>query len=201
MTTDHPPADGWDALQRHRERLVRFVRARLDRRLQGRIDASDVVQEACAEAFQRRAEYDRDRSVPFYVWLRFLTAQRLALAYRRHLGTHQRDAGRDVPWPHQGDASADMLADHFAASQTSPSGTAAKAEWRDRLRAALEAMPATDREMLALRHFEQLSNGEAAAVTGLTPSAASHRYARALIRLKAVLQELFGSDSGEEAKP
>lgn len=172
-----------EQLAEYRERLVRFVRGRLDRRLRGRVDASDVVQEACAEATRRFPEFDH--SVPIYVWLRFLTAQRLALTYRQHLGTHQRDAGREV--------GAELLADHFAASQTSPSGAAMKAEQRERLRSALEAMASADREVLALRHFEQMSNQEAAAVLGLSLSAASHRYARALLRMKTVFTELFGS--------
>jgi len=175
-----------DRLVQYRERLLRFVRGRLDRRLRGRVDASDIVQEACAEATRRFAEFDR--SVPLYVWLRFLTQQRLALTYRQHLGTRQRDAGREVP--------ADLLAEHLAASQTSPSGAAVKAEQRERLRSALEAMPAVDREVLALRHFEQMSNQEVAAVLGLSLSAASHRYARALLRMKSVMTELFGSSAG-----
>jgi RNA polymerase sigma-70 factor (ECF subfamily) len=180
-------------LVEHRERLVRFVRVRLDRRLRGRLDPSDVVQEACAEAARRLPEYERDRQVPFYVWLRYLTGQQLALAYRRHLGTRQRDVKKEVAWNGTDNASADILAEHFAASQTSPSGAVAKAEIRDRMTAALEAMPSDDREVLALRHFEQMSNSEVASVMGLTPSAASHRYAKALVRLKTLMRELFGS--------
>src|SRR3954471_14966113 len=86
-----------ELMAQHRDRLVRFVRGRLDTRLRGRVDASDVVQEACAEAARRFGEYERNPAVPVYVWLRFLTVQRLALTYRQHLGTHQRDAGREVP--------------------------------------------------------------------------------------------------------
>src|SRR5262245_45180242 len=104
-----------------RDRLVRFVRLRLDRRLKRRIDASDVVQEAYAEAMRRYGEFERSPSVPFFVWLRFLTAQRLALTHRQHLGVQQRDARCEVPL-HCGEARIDLLANHFAASQTSPSG-------------------------------------------------------------------------------
>lgn len=197
---DERPREGVTAgelMARHRDRLVRFIRGRLDRRLQGRLDPSDVVQEACVEAVQRLPEYLDDPAVPFYVWLRFITAQRLAILYRRHLGAKQRDAGRDVPWPVVGSAaSAEALADHFAASQTSPSDAAARGELRERLRSALEAMAPDDREILALRHFEQLSNEDAAAVLGLSLSAASHRYGRALLRMKSVLTELFGPNEG-----
>jgi RNA polymerase sigma-70 factor (ECF subfamily) len=182
-----------DLLAAYRDRLVCFVRLRLDRRLRGRLDPSDVVQEACAEAARRLPEYERDKEVPFYVWLRFLTGQQLALAYRRHLGTRQRDVGREISWNETGNASADVLAEHLAASQTSPSGAAAKAELRERLTAALEAMTPVDREVLALRHFEQMNNLEVAAALGVTPSAASHRYAKALLRLKSIMRELFGS--------
>ncbi len=185
-----------ELMAQHRERLVRFVRGRLDRRLRGRVDASDVVQEACAEATRRLPEYHQKADVPFYVWLRFLTDQCLAKAYRQHVGTQKRDAGRDISVPNYGGDSVDVLAEHFAASQTSPSSAAGHAELRERLRAALEAMPPADREVLALRHFEQLSNVETAAVLGLTLSAASHRYARALLRMKTVLTELFGFREG-----
>jgi RNA polymerase sigma-70 factor, ECF subfamily len=178
-----------DDMVQYRDRLVRFVRGRLDRRLRGRIDASDVVQEACAEASKRLPEYQRDCSVPFYVWLRYLTAQRLALTHRQHLGTHLRDAGREEPGH-------EVLAEHLAASQTSPSNAAARAELRERLSAALAAMQPADREVLALRHFEQMSNQEAAAVLNLSLSAASHRYARALLRMKAIMTEMFGSSEG-----
>ncbi len=185
-----------ELMAQHRDRLVRFVRGRMDRRLRGRVDASDVVQEACAEATRRLPEYQQKADVPFYVWLRFLTDQCLAQTYRLHLGTQKRDAGRDVRAVPDENASVDVLVEHFAASQTSPSSAAAKEELRERLRAALEAMAPDDREVLALRHFEQLSNMETAAVLGLTLSAASHRYARALLRMKTVLTELFGFREG-----
>lgn len=188
-----------EMMPQYRERLVRYVHSRLDRRMRSRIDASDVVQEACAEAVQRIHEFQRDREVPFYVWLRYLTAQRLALAYRKNLGTQQRDIGREQAWANCGNVNSDALVEHFAASQTSPSGAAMKSELRERLRSALEAMPPADREVLALRHFEQMSNQEAAAVLGLSLSAASHRYGRALLRMKSIMTELFGS-SGESAR-
>jgi len=180
----------------YRDRLVRFVRLRLDRRLKKRIDASDIVQEAFAEAVRRMPEYECDPAVPFFVWLRFITAQRLALTHRQHLAVHQRDVRRELPSLPTGDASVDLLAEHLAASQTSPSNAAVQAELSERLRAALAALPPADREVLALRHFEQLSNLETAAVLGVSVVAASHRYARALLRMKSVLIELFGSPEG-----
>src|SRR5438093_6245551 len=85
-----------DLLAAHRERLRLMVRLRKDRRLQGRIDPSDVVQDAYLEAAERFPEYARESAMPFFLWLRFLTAQQLLVLHRRHLGTQARDAGREV---------------------------------------------------------------------------------------------------------
>lgn len=178
-----------DLLARHRARLRRMVALRLDRRLRGRVDPSDVLQEACLDAARRLAEYLRDPAMPFYLWLRFLAAQRLQEQHRRHLGAAARDAGREVslqrgPLP---GATTAALADHLLGRQTSPSQAAVRAERRVRLQEALNSLDPVDREVLALRHFEELSNGEVAQALGLDKSAASKRYARALVRLKDVL--------------
>ena len=77
---------------RHRERLRRMVRLRLDRRLQGRIDTEDVLQEAFVDATRRLAEYAAKRPMPPFLWLRFLTMQRLQTLHRLHLGVKCRDA-------------------------------------------------------------------------------------------------------------
>jgi RNA polymerase sigma-70 factor (ECF subfamily) len=178
-----------ELLIRHRDRLSRMVHLRLDNRLRGRIDPSDVIQEACLEATERFADYARDPDIPFFLWLRFLTAQKLLVLHRRHLGAQARDAGREVsldrgPLPN---ASSAALAAQLADQHTSPSQAAAKAEMQRRLVTALNTLDPIDREILALRHFEMLTNGEAATVLGLRESAASRRYARALLRLKDVV--------------
>jgi RNA polymerase sigma-70 factor (ECF subfamily) len=178
-----------DILERHRARLRRMIALRLDRRLQGRVDPSDVLQEACLDAARRLPEYLRDPAMPFYLWLRFLAAQRLQEQHRRHLGAAARDAGREVSL-HRGPlpgATTAALADHLLGRQTSPSQAAVRAERRVRLQEALNSLEPVDREVLALRHFEELSNGEVAQVLGLDKSAASKRYARALVRLKDIL--------------
>ncbi len=174
----------------HRERLVRMVRARMDRRLCGRLDASDVVQDVCVEALGRLPAYLREAEpMPFLLWMRFLAGQRLAMLHRRHLGAKARDVAREVRaarGPRPG-ATSGALADGLADSVTSPSEAAQRAESQARLRAALDSMDPMDREILSLRHLEQLTNAEAAAELGIEASTASKRYIRAFRRLRALM--------------
>jgi RNA polymerase sigma-70 factor (ECF subfamily) len=178
-----------EVLLSHEKRLLSMVRLRLDRRLQRRVDAADVVQEAFLEALQRIDEYLRDRAVPFFVWLRFITVQRLAAVHRHHLGTLARDAGREVslhaaPLPL---ASSAVIADRLVGRRTSPTQAAMRAELKLRLEAVLNGLPEIDREIVALRHFEHLTNSECAQVLGIQERAAWARYARALGKLKKAL--------------
>jgi RNA polymerase sigma-70 factor (ECF subfamily) len=176
-------------LGRHRARLRRMIKLRLDRRLQGRIDPSDVVQEAYLEVSRRLAEYLRDPAIPFFLWLRLVAGQKLALVHRQHLGVQSRDAGREVSL-YRGalpEATSAALAARLIGRHTSPSQAAVKAELKIRLQEALNGMEDLDREVLALRHFEQLTNVEAARVLGISESAACNRYIRALGRLKKIL--------------
>ncbi len=183
-----------ELLERNRERLARIVGFRMDRRLQGRIDATDVVQETFIDATRRFAEFAKDRPVPFFLWLRYLTVQKLAELHRHHLGVKARDAGREVsiyqgPLPQ---ATSAVLAAQLLGKQTSPSEAAAQAELKLKLEDKLNSLDEIDREVLALRHFEQLSNAEAAQVLQISESAASNRYVRAVKRLKAILSPSFG---------
>ncbi len=183
-----------ELLARHRDRLRRMVALRLDRRLQGRIDASDIIQEAMLEASHRLADYRQNPAMPFFLWLRYLTGQRLLEQHRRHLGAQGRDAGREISL-YRGampETSTAALAAQLLGRHTSPSQAAQRAERKIRLQEALNSLDSVDREILALRHFEHLSNGEAAQVLGLDKSAASKRYARALIRLKDILANMPG---------
>jgi RNA polymerase sigma-70 factor (ECF subfamily) len=187
------PAAWADLLARHRDRLRRAVAFRMDRRLRGRVDPSDVIQEACLEAHERLPEYLARPTLPIHLWLRFLVGQRLLIVHRRHLGAAMRDAGREHGWP---DSTADGLAEHLVAAGPSPSEDAAQHEAQSYLRDALDTMDAMDREVLTLRHFEQLSNAEVAQLLGIEASAASKRYLRALGRLQDVLAarpDLFGT--------
>ncbi|KAA5539586.1 sigma-70 family RNA polymerase sigma factor [Roseiconus nitratireducens] len=178
-----------DLLMRHHDRLVRVVSFRMDPRIRGRVDPADVVQETFLEAMTRFADYRRDPKMPFFLWLRFLTVQKLCLFHRRHLGVLARDVSRDVsvfsgPSP---EVSSAVLAAHLIGKLTTPSQAAIRAETQSQLEDALNLMEPIDREVIALRHFEWLTNQETAQVLHLTESAASNRYVRAVKRLKVIL--------------
>jgi RNA polymerase sigma-70 factor (ECF subfamily) len=179
-----------DALfTRYRKRLKRMIRLRLSRHLQGRIDDSDILQEAYLEAGKRLPEYQRDRPLPFFLWLRHIAGQKLIDAHRRHLGAQMRDAACELSL-HRGAmplASSVCLAARLLGHLTSPSQAAIKAEARLWVQEALNDMDPLDREVLALRHFEQLSNAETAEALEINESTASSRYLRALRRLKEAL--------------
>jgi RNA polymerase sigma-70 factor, ECF subfamily len=170
-----------------------MVAFRMDPRLRGRVDPADVVQDAFAEASAHRADYFRLTDTPLFVWLRGVVSNKLLEVHRHHLGTGRRDAKREQPLdaPHGPDTSAALCA-HMTAGLTRPSVAAARGEVRTRLAAALDAMDPTDREVLALRHFEQLSSAEAAQVLGIQERAAAKRYLRALERLRGILSEMPG---------
>jgi RNA polymerase sigma-70 factor (ECF subfamily) len=170
------------------------VKLRLDPRIQGRVDPSDVVQEAYLEVAQKLADYLRQPTLPFFLWLRLLTGQKLALAHRQHLGVQARDAGREISL-YRGalpEASSAALAAQLMGKLTTPSQAALKAELKIRIQEALNSMDALDREVLTLRHFEQLSNAETALVLGIKESAACNRYLRALERLRGILSSMPG---------
>lgn len=178
-------------LQEFRPRLGRMVRLRLDPRLARRVDASDVVQDALVDVSSRLEEYLAQRQVPFFVWVRFLTGQRLAQVHRAHLGAQARDIGREVDArsvAETPEVSSWSLAEAVLASGLTPSQVVAREEDRARLRAALEQLRDIDREILVLRHFEQLDNHEVAAALGLSEAAASARYVRALDRMESLLR-------------
>ena len=172
----------------YRERLWRMLYVRLDRRIAGRVAPDDVLQEAFLDVARRVNEYLSDPAVPFYVWLRFLTVQRMQMMQRLHLGSQMRDVGLEVALPQGGTplASPESMAGQLVSDLTSPSQAAIRHELQARLRAALDAMDPLDREVLALRHFEELGNNEVAQVLGISRDAASKRHVRALRRLKEI---------------
>jgi RNA polymerase sigma-70 factor (ECF subfamily) len=187
--SNHDAAAVGELFDRYRQRLRRFVNLRLDDRLRGRVDPSDVVQDACVEGAGRLAEFFRLEQMPFYVWLRLITAQKMALAHRHHLRVQARDATRDVPlleW-NLPDVSSALLAAQLLGQSATPSQIASRAEQQRRLQAVLETLRPADREIIVLRHFEQLSNRETAKLLGLSETTASTRHVRALERLKNIL--------------
>src|SRR6516165_5849343 len=183
-----------DLFAHYRDRLRKMVRLRLDQRLAGRLDPSDVLQEAYLDVARRFPEYAAAPAVPVYVWLRALTGQRLIDLHRQHLGAKMRDAGQEVSL-YRGalpQASSASLAQQLLAGLTSPTQAAVRAEMQLQLQEALNCMDAMDREVVVLRHFEELNNVETAAVLGIEPPAASKRYLRAIRRLKAILDQVPG---------
>ena len=173
----------------HRPRLERMVYFRMDPRVRARLSASDVLQDVFVEASGRLDRYVDDGRMPLFLWLRFLTGQAVAAAYRHHIGVKMRDARRQVPLQDRArlGASTVAMADALIARGTTPTRGAANEELRERMASALDAMSESDREILVLRHFEELTNGEAAQELGIDISAASKRFIRALDRLRAIL--------------
>jgi RNA polymerase sigma-70 factor (ECF subfamily) len=188
------PASWEELMKRYRSRLRRTVSFRLDPRLQGRVDPSDVVQDVCLEAWQHLGSYVNQPDTPFFLWLRAVAGHKLGDLHRQHLGAQMRDARREVSL-YQGSlsgATSAALAAKLLGHLTGPSEAALRAERKVQLQTALNAMDPMDREVLALRHFEQLTVSEAAAVLGIKEKAAGMRYVRALRRLKEILINIGG---------
>ena len=183
-----------ELFSRYRERLRQMVRLRLDRRLRGRIDSSDVLQEAYLEAARRAREYLAQPTMPPFLWLRYLTGQKLLELHRHHLGVRMRDAAQELSLRHRAtpQATSVSLAEMLLGRLTSPTRAARRAEMQLKLQELLNTMEPLDREVLALRHFEELTNAEVAQVVGLSKTAASNRYLRALGRLRTLLEGIPG---------
>ena len=188
-------------LEAYSARIKRMLSLRMDQRVSGRVGVSDVMQDAYIEVVRRLpaylAEDDEPKEgkggrMPFFLWVRFLAGQALQQTHRQHLGTVGRDAGRDVPMHASGapEASSLMLANALVDSGISPSGIAVQEEQRSALNDALSSLGADDREILFMRHFEQLSNHEIAELLRLTPGGASLRHLKALGRLQRALAQL-----------
>ena len=185
----------------HRARLGRTVHFRLDRRLQGRIDPDDVLQEAYLAAADRIEHFTGDSATSFYVWLRLVVTQTMIDVHRRHLGARMRDASREVRLQESRfpQATSNCLAIQLSGRLTSPSQAAIREESSRQMEEILEQMDPIDREVLALRHFEELTNSEVAETLDIQQKAASIRYVRAIRRLKAVLLQVPGfSDEGQK---
>lgn len=172
-------------------RLERIISFRLDPRIRGRVDAGDVLQEAFLEVSTRLQSFLDSADVSFFVWLRQQTLQTLVDVHRRQF-RQKRDVNREIHFASTGpsDGTSVSIAQFLIGQLTSPSQAAVKAEEMYGLQDALNSMNDLDREVLALRHFEQLGNNQVAEILGLTPTAASNRYLRAATRLSEILQRL-----------
>jgi RNA polymerase sigma-70 factor (ECF subfamily) len=173
-------------LDKHRESLRRMVQARLFGGVARRVDASDVVQDALVEANRRLEDYLRDPRMPFHAWLRQLARDRLVDTFRRQLA-EKRDVGREESMLAPGGDSRDQSFPQAVDRQLTPAAEMLKQEFQARFVAALEQLSEEAREIVVMRHFEQLTNSEAAEVLGLSEPAAGMRYLRALRQLKAIL--------------
>ena len=185
---------------RERERLWRVIHFRLAEPLRGRLEPEDVLQEAFLAASQRLKYYVESPATSPFIWLRMIVNQTLVDLHRQHLGAQRRDAAREVsidraPYV---EATSVSVAIQLVGIFTSPSGAAARADTLSLVQSAIEQMDPVDREVLALRHFEELTNSEVAEALGIEQKAASIRYVRALRRLKEVLSQVPElSDGGQ----
>ena len=190
--------DAWGALlAEHAERLRRVASFRLNPQLQSRIDAADVLQETFVAATERRAEFVQEPGRPLFLWLRWMVGNTLLELHRHHLDAQMRDPRREESFGGGagGDASVatcDALAAQLTCGVTGPATAARRGELHARLNDALSRMDAMDREVLALRHYEQLTSAETAQVLGIQERAAAKRYGRALERLRELLEEMPG---------
>lgn len=183
---------------RHRDRLRRMAELRLDPRLRGRLDASDVLRESFLAVDRDLDAYLADPKLPPLLWLRLHVGRRLTMLHRQHLGTRMRDAGLEIS-PFRGalpEASSAALASMLLGRHTSPTEATRRAERLLRVQGALNSLDPIDREVLALRHFDQLGRAEAALVLGITHEAGAKRYFRAVKRLEDLLAKLPGGPEG-----
>jgi RNA polymerase sigma-70 factor, ECF subfamily len=206
---DHKPDDTTDPIERlrrgdrqalatlferYRDRLRRMVELRIDARVRARLDASDVLQEAFLDVAHDLDAYLADPKLPPLLWLRLHVGRRLTTLHRQHLGTKMRDAGMEISLYRDAlpEASSAALASMLLGKHTSPTQAALRAERLLRVQEALNMLDPIDREVLTLRHFEQLSRSETAGALGISPEAGAKRYFRALKRLKDVLSAAPG---------
>ncbi len=182
------------AFSRHRERLWQMVHFRMDRRLVGRVDEDDVLQDAYLDAATRLRHFEDRGASSVFLWLRLIVGQTLIDVHRRHLGAGMRSVRREVRTNNffGSQATSVSIARQLLGRLTSPSHAAIRAELSDQLDTALAEVEPMDQEVLALRHFEELTNSEVAEVLGIQQKAASIRYVRALKRLKGVLSRIPG---------
>ena len=171
---------------RHRPYLRHMIELRLDPKLRARLDPSDVVQEAHLEAVRRLSTYLATQPMPFRLWLRQIAYDRTLKARRHHFGTARRSVGREMPLPER---SSLMLVQRLFAGGSTPSQRLDRKELTQRLRQAMAQLADTDREVILMRHFEGLSNHEAACLLSMDPGSVSKRPGRAILRLHRILFE------------
>ena len=178
-------------LEKHRGSVRRLVQLRLDRKVQRRVDVSDVVQDVMIEASSRLEKYLADPSMAFHLWLRQIARDRIIDTYRRHRGSAKRNIDREQPIRMSAgpDQSTIELAAQLCDPQLTPAAAATQREIALKVEQAIDRLGSQDREIILMRHYEHLSNAEIAEVMGLNPPATSMRYLRAVRRLREILAE------------
>ena len=177
-------------LERHRAAIRRMIDRRMDRAVQRRVDASDIVQDVLVEANRRLGDYLSNPTMPFGLWLRHMARDRLIDAHRRHRVAGSRSVDREVPLMAgaAGDRSEADLGANLADRELTPAAAATWHELERRFAAAVDQLDEADRQIVLLRHFEHLSTAEAAEVLGLSKPATGMRYLRAMRRLRGLLE-------------
>ena len=179
-------------MDRHRNSLRRMIQLRLDQRLMQRMDVSDVIQDVLIEANRRLADYLNNPAIPFHLWIRQIAKDRIIDAHRRHRVSAKRSIDREQPQPGKGpfDQSTIELANQFRDQALTPAAAATQRELAQQIESAVQMLRENDREIILMRHYEQLNNQEIAQSLGLTEPAASMRYLRALKRLREIIEGL-----------
>ena len=178
-------------LEKHRRSVRRLVEMRLDRKVQQRVDVSDVVQDVMVEASGRLDKYLDDPVMAFHLWIRQIAWDRIIDTYRRHRVSAKRNMDREQPIavPAGSDQSTMELAVQLRDPALTPATAATQREIAGKVESVIELLNEQDREIILMRHYEHLSNLEIAEVLKLNPPAASMRYLRALRRLRLLLAE------------
>lgn len=184
-------------MDRHREALRQMIRLRLDRKLSRRVDASDIVQDVLIEANRRLARYLEDPKMPFHLWLRHLAKDHVIDAHRKHRVAERRSVDREQPLQGagRGDQSSLDLVAQLRDQELTPAAATIRRELQERFLMALDDLDEDDREILLMRHVEQLTNSEVAQALDVSQPAAGMRYLRALRRLRAVLGDEAVNDA------
>ncbi len=177
-------------IDRHRNALRHLVRMRLDRKIQRRVDVSDVVQDVLIEANRRLKTYLENPAMPFHLWIRHIARDRIIDAHRRHRGSAKRSVDREQPMVIPGgfDQSSIILAAQLVDGEKTPAARIMEKELAQRVEQAIAELDDLDAEVIVMRHYEQLTNQEIAQALELTEPAASMRYIRAVRRLRELMQ-------------
>lgn len=180
--------------ERYRNRLRRMIELRMDLRLRGRVDPSDVLQEAFIDMSKKIANFKKQEEIPLYIWMRMIAGERLLRVHRCHLDAKKRDLRRELSAAFNSvpETPSLTLVSMLAGFFTSVGHQAIRREMRSKLRETLDQMDEMDREIIVLRHFEEMCNNEIACLLQLTKSAASNRYLRAIKKLKSRLEAIPG---------